>query len=311
MNPGYVSLLDRDCTATQFTDTTYSKTGVAFIQTTLYKGFTVPNLPMMNELWCRFDFYLPDETSTRKELRFRIPATSWTNELHFQWSANSKVADVSECYQNIGYMIGDTYDYSDSINFGEINKVLVHYIFKSSSSSNSYMAVQINNTQLPNSRLRSITCDLSRSIAYIYTSTSLTPISNIIISDQELSIREYTTALPITLTETNMTAGENGLYIADAANQSLLQSVDAAALGALHGANSQVTGVALVGNPAYKTAEGLASFTSLSKASDVVTEHDSFSLSDDTASVIQSNWALSNTNIADLQNMQFGWKAGE
>lgn len=311
MNPGYVSLLDSDCTATQVTDSTYSRTGVAFFQTTLSKGITVPNLPMMNELWYRFDFYLPNETSANKILRFGIPAASWTDELYIRMTSNSNVVRVSEYYQNSVYEIGNTYDYPDSIKLGEINKVLVHYIFKSSSSSNSYMEVQINNTQFPNSTLRSITCDLSRRIASIYTSTSLTPISNIIISDQELSIREYTIALPITLTETNMTAGENGLYIANAANQSLLQSVDASALAALHGANSQVTGVALAGNPAYKTAEGLASFTSLSKAGSVVTEHDTFNLSDDTASVIQSGWALSNTTIADLQNMQFGWKAGE
>ena len=108
-----------------------------------------------------------------------------------------------------------------------------------------------------------------------------------------------------------MTAGTSGIYIADAVNQTLLQSVDVATLIENYGASSVVTGIAVVGNPAYKTATGLAALTGLSKNGTTVTEHGTCDLSDDTVAVISDGWSTENLTIADLQNMQFGWKAGE
>ena len=136
-------------------------------------------------------------------------------------------------------------------------------------------------------------------------------ISELIISDKYISPKEQVIALPISETVTDMAAGDSGIYIADAANQSLLQSVDVSSLIENYGASSAITGIGLVGNPAYKTAEGLAKLTALSKSGGSIAEHNTIALSGDSTAMIIDCWGLSSVTIADLQNMQFGWKVGE
>ncbi|MBR6713176.1 MAG: hypothetical protein IKI76_09320 [Selenomonadaceae bacterium] len=312
INPGYVSLLDSDCTAIELIDSTYSRTGVAFRQTGYRKGITISEFAQGDEFWAKFNWYLPPEEGYY-HVYCSAPATYRYGlyiVLQLRWGMY-QIGSVMA-----GYPSGNTSNdfaatLEDSgLKLGTINRILFHLVFGDAATA--YMECTINNIKLPRSTGRSIPYNAKNNgkVAELYSTDGATAISNVILSDQEISIREDVVALPITATDTDMTAGENGLYIADAANQSLLQSVDAATLGAIHGINSPVTGVALVGNPAYKTTKGEASLTSLSKSGGIVTEHDSFSLSDDTESVIQSCRTLSNTTIADLQKMQFGWKAG-
>ena len=144
-----------------------------------------------------------------------------------------------------------------------------------------------------------------------YSSSCTYYVSNIIISEDEILPKEAVIALPISATATDMTARQDGIYIADAVNQSLLQTPDVAALIESYGAGSTVTGVAVVGNPAYRTGTGITTLTSLSKTDTVITEHNSLALSDDTIATIKDGWTISNATIADLANMQFGWRAGE
>lgn len=141
-------------------------------------------------------------------------------------------------------------------------------------------------------------------------SANSTYISELIVSDEEISPKEKIIALPTSETFTDMTTGASGIYIADAVNQTLLQSVDVMALIENYGASSAVTGIAVVGNPAYKTATGLAALTGISKIGETVIEHGTCDLSNDTSASIVDGWATENLSIADLQGMQFGWKAG-
>lgn len=135
-------------------------------------------------------------------------------------------------------------------------------------------------------------------------------VSELIISDEYISPHEKIVALPIDATETTMTAGANEIYIADAVNQTLLQMPDVDALLTEYGATSQVTGIALVGNPAYRTGEEIRSLIGLSKANGTITEHDSCALDTSSSAVVMDGWNLNNVTISDLQNMQFGWKVG-
>ena len=135
-------------------------------------------------------------------------------------------------------------------------------------------------------------------------------VSELIISDEYISPHEKIVALPIDATETTMTAGANEIYIADAVNQTLLQMPDVDALLTEYGATSQVTGIALVGNPAYRTGEEIRSLIGLSKANGTITEHDSCALDTSSSAVVMDGWNLNNVMISDLQNMQFGWKVG-
>jgi len=115
--------------------------------------------------------------------------------------------------------------------------------------------------------------------------------------------------LPIGTTETTMTADGSGGYTASAAGQQILQSIDTASLIADYGADSQIKGIAVIGNPAYRTAEGLAYLTALEKNGETLTEYGTKETNKSrTAGVIDSR-AVSVT-LADLGNHKFGWKAG-
>lgn len=134
-------------------------------------------------------------------------------------------------------------------------------------------------------------------------------LSELIISDEYISPKEKIIVLPTISLETNMTAGASGIYIANADNQTLFQSVDASSLIG-NSENLAVTGISIYGNPAYKIGAGVANLTSLSKSGASIDEHNTVALLGDSTATIFDGWGLSSITIDELQNMQFGWKVG-
>ena len=135
-------------------------------------------------------------------------------------------------------------------------------------------------------------------------------LSNIILSDTVIDPREQVILLPSTTVETTMEDSGNGMYTATSPGQMLLQTVDTAALAATYGEESQVTGIALVGNPAYRTAEGLCELTALEKNGETVTEYGRHVLKEQPPGGIVDSRAVS-LRLAELTGRKFGWKAGE
>lgn len=133
-------------------------------------------------------------------------------------------------------------------------------------------------------------------------------VSNLIISDTAILPKERVIELPIGSTSTTMVAGTSGIYYADTVGQTLLQTPDVSALTASYGANSTVTGIAVVGNPAYNITNGVSNLIGVSKSGGSLAEHGVCNLSTDTTASVMDSWSIENTTIADLQNMQFGWK---
>lgn len=310
INPGYIELLDSDCVATAITGTEYSKTGVAFTQTNSSAGVTMPDFAEGNDFWARFDLYLPPTYPRYYWLYFFSPNTEkYGLSFYFQGANSTSIS--AAYYQGVrSKNFAETLQTS-GLKLGAINKILFHMVFGDASTA--YMELNINGIQFEKTTGYAIPYNANRSkVAVVYSSNTSCVLSNIIISDTEISPKEQVVALPTSETVTDMTAGENGIYIADAVNQTLLQTVDVSTLIENYGASSAVTGIALVGNPAYKTATGLASMIGIEKSSDAnIVEHGTCDLSDDTAAVISTGWATDNMTIADLQGMQFGWKAGE
>ena len=135
-------------------------------------------------------------------------------------------------------------------------------------------------------------------------------ISELIVSDEYISPKEQIISVPISATETNMTAGASGIYIADAPNQTLLQTPNLSAMIENYGASSQITGIQVVGNPAYKTEIGAMTLTGITKSGASIAEHHSCELGTASTAVVADSWTLENTTLAGLSGMQFGWKTG-
>lgn len=310
INPGYAALLDNDCVTEQVTGAPYSKTGVAFSQTKKNAGVTLLSFAEGDELWARFDAYITPAGSS-SELYFTSPngshgfflsipssVTSTSHSLLWRiFSGSNNLILESGTAEKMG------------IKRGGINKFWCHIKF--GSASDSLIEVLLNDRYFNGTGYAMNYVANYTKIATLYDTNIVTKFSNVIFSNEEISPKERVISLPTGATFTDMVAGASGLYIADAANQTLLQSVDVATLIENFGASSAVTGVVVAGIPAYKTAEGLATLISLSKSGGSVIEHGNFPLSSDSAAVVTDGWGLSGVTIADLQNMQFGWKVGE
>lgn len=135
--------------------------------------------------------------------------------------------------------------------------------------------------------------------------------SNLIVSDEPISEKEKIIKLPISATATDMTAGENGMYTATAAGQTFLQTPDITTLAQQFSGESKITGIQVVGNPAYKNSTGLETMIGLSKSGNVTTEHGSYTLGTDSTALVMDGWGLSGVTLNDLPNMQFGWKVAD
>lgn len=310
INPGYVALLDSNATeVTQITDKTKSKTGVGFNQRYTNVGVTLPDFTAGDDFWGKFDFFIQYPTWNSQYIYCYIPNTNQRGiQINFPSSSTNTVSIVHRYDSSSVTLVSGLFEIV-GFKWNSINTVTFHA--KLGNSSTAKLEIFVGDNKFVSTGRAMAYSESYAKKAILLSDYPNVWFSNIIFSNEEISPKEQTLALPISQTITDMTESSNGIYLADAANQTLLQSVDVAQLIENYGASSAVTGIALIGNPAYKTATGLANLTALSKAGDVVTEHNTHSLSDDTSSVIMDGRAIDNMTIADLQNMQFGWKVGE
>lgn len=309
MNPGLVELLDSDCVATQVTGSQYSRTGVAFKQTGYMAGVTLPTFAEGDDFWARFDVYVNGYSN----FFLLIPRNMYSG-IRFEYGPNSSPTCKLYGFYNSSSLSDIARGSASALGVrdGAINTFLLHVVY-GNTSSESLLEVFINGEKFTRTPYAAIPYSVNyEAKARLYSSSSESLyFSNVIFSNEEISPKEKVIALPVSSTLTDMTAGASGIYIADTVNQQLLQSVDVSELAENFGANSAVTGIQVVGNPAYATGTGITTLTVLSKSGGVVSEKGSYSLSDDTSAVVMDGWGLSGVTLADLQNMQFGWKVGE
>lgn len=312
MNPGYVSMLDDNVTATQFTNSNYSKTGVSFVQTNNDSGITLENFSDTDDFWAKLDFFIPDSISGYyRQFYLFAPCVRKTGlYIAYYPTANSNIYFYinNSIYTKAEAKVSDL-ESMMGIKKGTINSLLLHV--KYGDSATAYIEATINNKHFSTDGYN-INYSTNYAKKVVLYEDSDIPISNVIISNEEISIKEQIVALPITSIQSDMTYdSETGIYTATAANQSLLASVNVAELINNFGSDSKVTGVAMVGNPAYRTAEGLSSLTSISMKNNSVTEYGAVNIPTDSDSVVAHSFKVAtDTTIADLQSMQLGWKVG-
>lgn len=312
MNPGYkdwFSVIGSTNYLTEVTDTTKTKTGIAFYNTQPYSNFVQFDYPASGEIYCKFDFYY----KTGSNITFYFGEFSNGlypyNGLAFNFSGSTlRLLNYTKgSWSNI-FSGANAIDYGFKI--GDINSVLFH--LKWTDSENGVMDLQVNNYVFDQIESTDFTPYDNSNIKFSFSNDSNFPVSNVIISDEEVSIKEQIISIPASDTFTTMTFdSETGIYTADSAGQTILQGVNLNSIIADFGSTSKVTGVAMVGNPAFRTAEGLSALTAIAKKNNVISEYDAVTVSTDSDSLVVSSFNLdSDTTLATLQNIQLGWKVG-
>ena len=317
INPGYAFLTDD---GVQISDPTYSTTGVSLADPTGTNRFsiTLPSLNSCSDLWFRWDryWYVGDNTG----VTILFPYVLQDN--YYPKTFDASLYSTGEGSAGVSFMTSGHRTFSfPNLNLADYNItqgkairyfVRLHYGTKG----NCFVEYSINGSPIVRSDF-SAAPEYSTSSEYHLTfypanrtvQFFYNHISNIIISDEELSPDEQCVILPINATETDMTAGDGGIYIAGDVNQTLLQTPDTSSLLTAYGSASSITGAMVVGNPAYRTGNGINTLTALSKTASVATVHGSHALSEDSTAKIWSGWKITGTTLADLADMQFGWKA--
>ena len=203
----------------------------------------------------------------------------------------------------------DTIATSDSIRVNAVNTLWFHV--KPGQNNDGIFRALLNEREVYNKQDCSFWYAYSSSekTITVYSRTEDILISNLILSNEEISPREQVIMLPVQATQTNMIDCGVGNYEATAANQELLQTVDVAALSTQYGADSRVTGISLIGNPAYRTAEGLCALTALEKQNGATLTYGRHIAEQNPTSTVMDTHTVSMT-IAELTGRQFGWRAG-
>ena len=311
MNPGFkdwFSVINDSSSLTETTDSTKTKTGIAFFNTKPYSNFLLFDFPANNEIWIKFDFFA--ETYF---FYFGEPYNSNYYSLWNGFSLNLNTTDttVMKYIKGVSSQVGRLENSITRLKINGINSILLH--LKWADSTNGFMDLQINDYFFDRIEDTNLTPLRDKAAISFQSSSNRNSVSNLIISDETVSIKEQLVPLQISGVDTDMTFdSETGIYTASEVNQSLLASVNVADLISDFGGSSKATGVAVVGNPAYRTAEGLATFTALTKKNNIVTEHSAANIPTDSNSVVANSFKIdSDTTITDLQNMQIGFKVGE
>lgn len=153
-----------------------------------------------------------------------------------------------------------------------------------------------------------------------FSTNSHTPISNIIISDKEIDEKEQIIILPISSTDTDMTANNDGTYTAAVEDQYIIQTIDTESLIRKFGKKSEVTSIILGALPAYKvdvSNNNLNTLISLEGDNNNITTdttriletyHDSEHYPEEMRILITKN--VTNTTFKNLEGKKYGFKVG-
>ena len=300
INPGYAELLSVRG-GTTVTGKQYSKTGVSFWQTQMNRGLSLSEIP--TELYGRFDVFLKNPTNAEDALVW--VCIGYYNGIKI--IPNRAVWDIE--IRKDGSNIYSLTDTAEVIRTDAVNTFWFH--IKQGNQADGIMHVMVNGHEIYHAQNEELwyAGDSGAKTVTLCSKSSDALLSNLIFSDEAINPKEQVVMLPVKETQTNMTDCGDGSYEATAANQEILQSVDVAALSTQYGADSRVAGISLIGNPAYRTAEGLCALTAIEKSGGNDMAYGRHIAEQNPSSVVVDARSVS-LSIAELTGRQFGWRAG-
>lgn len=314
VNPGFAGLLDV-LGATTVATTGRSRTGYGVLQPKDKCGVKLG--AVLQELWIRFDIYLPTskEVPTNKAFEAKVYYNGFG--AHF-YAYDSTIQFFVESYSSgIGLSPKSTTVNKSNMEglkaecylfAGKVNSVYMHAKRGTGNATDGAFELWFNGTPFINGAIK---CNSwSDSYVTVMSNSELLLISDIIISDTAFDKRTQLVQAPVAGIESGkMTQMGDGSYIATEAGQTLLQHLDMEALAASYGGSSRVTGVAVIGNPAYQMESGGGTLTGIQSLSGTLTEYATQPLQSDAAGAICDYHPLDGT-VDGLSGLAVGWKTG-
>ena len=316
INPGFAEFLDEEGGTTVEGTKFNPDNGVALYRPKANEGSDISLETVPTHFYAKFDVYIPPWSEMSDGVMAEVGVYSkhsgYTGFYGWQLRKYSSDLDPQVIIGNSSsYDKYVEYKVGGALKFDSINSFWMHFKARSASAADGEYQVYMNGEKIMENTQKYIYMDaISKLVIYATQKYGKCYLSNIIMSfDEEISLKEKIRAVPLGDAVTDMTAQEDGTYLADVAGQQILQTVDVESLIAQYGGISKVTGIAIGGRPAYRTGEDLTRLTGISKAGDEQMEHGTKKLLTNTDMGTVDCYSV-NANIADLAGMQLGWKAG-
>lgn len=309
INPGYAELLDIDG-GTTIENAMYNPlNGVAFTQPTDNDGVNFGST--VNELYGKFDIYLPPLSELPADYFAKVGIFKPGNtDAGFNGVA---ILKYGSSYINLKAFTCGSSDQTVTnrdvqFNFGSIHHFFFYFKARSDSQADGEYFICMNGTKVMEGKNKWIYMDNASKLV-LYAASTAAPISNIILSDTRIDMRERITPVPLGTPVTDMVDRGDGTYLADAAGQQILSTVNVSSLISEYGGASQVTGIAIAGNPAYRTANSEMKLIGISKANGTQTKHGTKELREtSTAGTVDCHTV--DMALSEITGMELGWKAG-
>ncbi|WP_026760655.1 hypothetical protein [Selenomonas ruminantium] len=315
INPGFAEFLDVEDGTTVEGTKFNPDNGVALYQPKDNEGIDITLETAPTHFYAKFDVYIPPwsemSDGVMAEVGFYSKHSGYTGFYGWQLRKYSSDLDPQVIIGNSSsYDKYVEYKVGGALKFDSVNSFWMHFKARSASVADGEYQVYMNGEKIMENTQKYIYMDaISKLVIYATQNYGKCYLSNIIMSfDEEISLKEKIQAVPLGDVVTDMTAQENGTYLADTAGQQILQTVNVNSLISQYGGISKVTGIAIGGRPAYRTGEDLTRLTGISKAGDEQIEHGTKKLLTNTDMGTVDCYSV-NANIADLAGMQLGWKA--
>lgn len=311
VNPGFAGLLGVTGGATVVTSE-HSRTGYGILQPKDRYGVKLE--AVLKELWIRFDIYLPTSKEIPKAFEAKVVYNGFG--LHFYtYEATNQFFVESYC-SGSGLDPRETIVYKSQMEelkaechlfAGKVNSVYMHVKRGTGTAQDGAFELWFNGVQYMNGTIKCYSW--TDRYVTVMNNSELSLISGIIISDMAFDKRTQLVPVPAVGIESDMTQMGDGSYIATDAGQTLLQYLDMEALADSCGGSSRVTGVAVIGNPAYQMESGGGTLTGIQSLSGTLTEYATQPLQSDAAGVICDYHPLEGT-VNGLSGLAVGWKTG-
>ena len=272
------------------------KNGVAFYSSEDCSIHLTASSARLTEFWLKFDIFLPETDTNIVQITAVYNADSKLLLGIYQSGSNITVVPFGDSdYELIGTDIGL-----------RTNHVNTFWLYVEASDYRWTQILVVNDIEVL-TEVPSIQYSGSTYGSFTFTTNSAQPISNVIISDEEIALNETIVEVGNSAVETTMTE-DDGAYSSTQAGDYVLQTLNTTALYNLFGSDSKVTGMVAIAAPAYTTGEDVTQIKCRTVNGATVTDYSAQNLSSDPSAMIAEYLQLSSdTTFADLNGLKVGW----
>lgn len=220
-----------------------------------------------SDLYVKFDAFFPESASSTIYISYQSKPMLEINQSGSEFGL--KGLNDSSVSLN-----GD----ETKLKAGRVNTIWFHV---ETSSSVGRITVVINGqTVFDEESSASFTGKFSSGAALRFTVPSATPMSNLIISDEEVALNETILEIPASAIETTMTE-QNGTYVSAEAGAYVLQVLDPTGWYGLFGSDTKISGMVAVAAPAFTTSENIFRLDLRKVNGETVTDYEVIDMADD------------------------------